>query len=139
MNIIEKVMAGWQTFLEKVNPVLRKAGQILTRISDASLKAWGFISRMRKPIAAIPVAAAAVMLALYNLGHLPAVVGIGLMENGSFTLQIARVIAVFIPCIITGLCLLLMFCSRRILTPWLVSAVTLLIPVIILITNVFPA
>ena len=139
MNIIEKVMAGWQTFLEKVNPVLRKAGQILTRISDALLKAWGFISRMRKPIAAIPVAAAAVMLALYNLGHLPAVVGIGLMENGSFTLQIARVIAVFIPCIITGLCLLLMFCSRRAVYPWVISIFTLVLPILVLVTNIYPA
>ena len=57
---------------------------------------------------------------------------IGLMENGSFTLQIARVIAVFIPCIITGLCLLLMFCSRRMTYPWLISIFSLVLPLFFL-------
>ena len=42
------------------------------------------------------------------------------------------------PVAITALCLLLMFCSKRILTPWVVSAVSLLLPVFIWVINVFP-
>ena len=139
MNFIERFMDIWQRFLATVGPVLRSIGGVLANVGDAILGIWNTISRMRKVLAAIPVAAGAVLLALYNQANLPAVVGIGLLENGSFTFQIAREIAVFTPCIITGLCLLLMFCSRRILTPWLVSAVTLLLPVVVLITNIFPA
>jgi len=33
----------------------------------------------------------------------------------------------------------LMVCSRRALYPWLISAFTLILPVLILITNVFPS
>ena len=46
---------------------------------------------------------------------------------------------VLIPLVITAVCLLLMFVSRRILTPWLVSMFSLALPVIILLLNIFPA
>ena len=66
-------------------------------------------------------------------------VGLDLQITGDFDLQVVRELAVLGPVALTALCLLLMFVSRRTLTPWLVSVFTLLLPVLILFTNIFPA
>ena len=81
----------------------------------------------------------AVILALQNMVKLPVVVGLDLQTSGEFSIQIAREIAALGPMAITALCLLLMFCSKRTLTPWLVSVFSLLLPLLILVTNTFPA
>jgi hypothetical protein len=78
------------------------------------------------------------MLALHNLTHLPKVVGLNLQTDGVFALQIPRGTAVFVPLVITLICLLLMWCSRRTLTPWFACLVSLALPVVILIMNTFP-
>jgi hypothetical protein len=70
--------------------------------------------------------------------HLPQVVGLRLQTNGAFAIQITRGLAVISPLAVTLVCLLLMFCSRRTLTPWFVSLCSLLIPIVLLITNTFP-
>ena len=134
-----KFLAYWQKFMDRVQIILTnlriffaKTGKILERFISE-------VSKLKKIIATVPVAIGAVILALYNMANLPKVVGLDLLENGAFTYQIPRGIAVFAPLAVTGVCLLLMFCSRRILTPWLVSVISLLIPVAILITNIFPA
>ena len=88
---------------------------------------------------AIPVGIGAVWLAMKNLVELPDTVGLNLQSDGTFSVLIAREIAVLGPIAITALCLLLMFCSKRTLTPWLVSVFSLAIPLLILVTNVFPA
>ena len=41
--------------------------------------------------------------------------------------------------VIFAACLLLMFLSRRVVYPWLVSIFSLALPLLIYITNVFPA
>ena len=83
--------------------------------------------------------AAAVILAMNNLRLLPQVVGINLMSDGNFSMVLGRLPAVLAPLVVTAVCLLLMFCSKRTLTPWLVSVFSLALPLIILVINVFPA
>lgn len=139
MTFRNKFMNFWQKFMEHVQHILSVLRKFFSKTAKALEKIISWFSKFKKIIAAIPVAAGAVILALYNMANLPKVVGINLLENGSFTYQIPRGIAVFAPVAVTGICLLLMFCSRRILTPWIVSMVSLLLPVMILITNVFPA
>jgi hypothetical protein len=39
---------------------------------------------------------------------------------------------------VTAACLLLMFCSRRTLYPWLISIMSLLLPMLILLLNNYP-
>ena len=90
-------------------------------------------------ILAAPVAAIAVGLAIVNLIKLPALVGLDLQSNGEFSIEILREVAVLCPLIVTALCLLLMFSSKRTLTPWMVSVFSLILPVLLLITNTFPA
>ena len=135
----ERFLIFWQKFMDRVQILLSSLRKFFAKTAKILEKIISWLSKFKKIIAAVPVAAGAIVLALYNMGNLPKVVGINLLENGSFTYQIPRGIAVFAPVAVTSICLLLMFCSRRILTPWFVSLVSLLLPVMILITNVFPA
>ena len=66
-------------------------------------------------------------------------VGILLKETGEYTYMVARDVAVMGPLAVTAACLLLMFCSRRTLYPWLICVFSLVLPILILITNVFPS
>ena len=139
MDFKDKFLVFWQTFMDRVQVVLAYLGGFFKKSGKVLEKIIFNITKLKKIIAAIPVAAGAVILAFYNMSKLPKVVGINLLENGAFSYQIPIGLAVFAPLAITAICLLLMFCSKRILTPWLVSVVSLLIPVVLLITNIFPA
>lgn len=139
MNFIDTVMEKWNAFCEKVRPTVQKVTAALSKAGDAILRGWKYTLKMRKVFLGIPVGVIAVLLALYNMTHLPSMVGLNLLPSGEFSFRIIREIAVLGPMAITALCLLLMFASRRVLTPWLVSVFSLVLPVVILITNTFPA
>lgn len=138
MNFLEKVMEKWNTFMAKAKPVLATAKDACAEVGRIVKIGAGYVIKMRKIFLAIPVAWGAIYLAVYNEAHLPAVVGLNLQTSGEFNLQVIRELAVLGPVVITGVCLVLMLCSRRLLTPWLVSMFSLLLPVFILITNTFP-
>jgi Na+-driven multidrug efflux pump len=48
-------------------------------------------------------------------------------------------LAVTFPLMITGACLVLTFLSRKSIYPWLISVFSLVIPVLLLVTNIYPA
>lgn len=121
----------WNVFYDKVRPVLEKIGKVLGLIGT-----W--IYRLRKVFLAIPVVFFAIRLANYNLQNLPEQVGLNLQATGEFAQTITRNAAVYGPLAVTGACLVLMFCSRRSLYPWLISLFTLLIPLLLLFTNIYP-
>lgn len=98
-----------------------------------------WIYRLRSILLAIPVVVAAVMLAVQNLARLPERVGILLLASGEYQMMVSRSIAVMGPLAVTALCLLMMFCSRRVIYPWLISIFSLVLPFLLYITNVFPA
>lgn len=125
---VNKLQAFWQ----KVKPVLQKIGKVLGHIGK-----W--IYRLRGLLLAVPVALAAFSLAMQNMTRLPGRVGLLLLEDGSYYMTVSRSIAVMGPLAVTGVCLLLMFCSRRVVYPWLISIFTLILPFVIYITNIFPA
>ena len=95
--------------------------------------------RLRKIVMAIPVVYAAVRLASYNRKYLPEQVGINLQSSGEFAQMISRDMAVMGPLGLTLACLLLMLCSRKAMYPWAISIFTLALPVLILISNLYPA
>ncbi len=95
--------------------------------------------RLRKLVLAAPVVYAAVKLALYNRQNLPEQVGINIQSTGEFAQMVARDTAVMGPLGLTAACLLLMFCSRKAMYPWAISVFTLVLPVLILVTNLYPA
>lgn len=97
------------------------------------------VYRLRAVFLSIPVIIAALRLAAYNSDHLPLLVGLNLQTTGEFAKVISRQTAVSVPLFITGGCLLLTFFSRKTLYPWLISVFSLAIPVLLLITNTYPA
>jgi len=98
-----------------------------------------WIYRLRSVLMAIPVAAAAVWIAMQNMVRLPEQVGINLLVSGEYQYMVAREVAVMGPLAVTAVCLLMMFCSRRVMYPWLISIFSLVLPYLIWITNIFPA
>ena len=120
--------AGWQ----KTKAVLKKISDVIDIILTV-------IYRLRKIFMAIPVVYFAIKLAQYNMEHLPSVVGINMQSNGIFTEMISRELAVMGPLAVTGACLLLMFFSRKALYSWAISIFTLVLPILLLISNRYPA
>lgn len=97
------------------------------------------IYRLRKFVLAAPVVYYALKLAVYNGEHLPEQVGLNLQASGEFAMTIARSMAVMGPLALTGACLFLMFCSRKALYPWAISVFTLALPLLLLVSNLYPA
>jgi hypothetical protein len=90
--------------------------------------------KLRAFVLAIPVVAIAVILAVSNMATLPAAVAIGLpnIVNGILVFQevlVSKILAVFIPLLVTAFCLLMMFLSKRISFPFLVSLFSLILPI----------
>ena len=98
---------------------------------------WAY--KLRSVLLSIPVAIAAISLAIRNMAKLPEQVGLNLQANGEYAVMVGRGVAVMGPLAVTAVCLLLMFVSRRVLYPWVISLFTLILPLLIWVTNVFPA
>lgn len=116
-----------------------------TKKSGSFQKVWNvmrmignLIYRLRKVIMTIPVVYYAIVFGVYNAKYLPERVGLVLQSNGEFVQTVSRSLAVMGPLGVTAACLLLMFCSRRTLYPWLISIMSLLLPMLILLLNNYP-
>lgn len=96
---------------------------------------WKVLFAMRKVVLALPVVICALRLAAYNRENLPELVGINLQSTGEFAQMIARDTAVNVPLVITFACLALMVFSRKTIYPWLISVFTLVLPVLLYVTN----
>ena len=125
----------WERFCMVNQPTIQK----LKTFGEKVKFVCQYIAKFKKLFLAAPVAAMSVVLAIVNMIKLPALVGIGIQENGEYAVQMLREIAVLAPILVTGICLLLMFASKRTLTPWMVSLFSLLLPLLILVTNTFPS
>lgn len=119
-----------KTFAEKFWHVLHVIGAVITGICK-----W--IYRLRGILMAVPVALAALRLAAWNMARLPEEVGINLLANGEYQYLISRGLAVMAPLVLTGGCLVLMLLSRKTIYPWLISVFTLILPLLIWVTNAF--
>lgn len=121
-----------QSFWQKAMLVLAKIGGVLEVILN-------LLYKLRKVFMAAPVVYYAVKLARYNSVNLPQVVGISLQSNGAFAQTLTRQMAVMGPLGVTAACLLLMFLSRKAMYPWAVSIFSLAIPILLLLSNRYPA
>ena len=121
----ESKMQQWKTAMLKINSLISFIGAALFRL--------------RKIVMAVPVVIAALRLASYNRANLPEQVGINLQSTGEFAQMISKDAAVMGPLGLTVACLLLMFCSRKAMYPWAISIFTLALPLLILISNLYPA
>lgn len=116
-----------------------KAKQILAKIGEVLEVIVNLVYKLRKVFMAVPVVYYAIRLARYNAANLPSVVGINLQANGAFAQTLTRQMAVMGPLGITAACLVLMFLSRKSIYPWAVSIFSLAIPILLLLSNRYPA
>ena len=110
---------------------------VVTAIWNGFKNVCIWIFKLRKFIMAAPVIYWAVKLALLNSDRLPETVGMDIQASGEFARMVSRQTAVLGPLAITGFCLFLLFCSRKTLLPWLISLFTLILPVLIWMTNYY--
>ncbi len=113
-----------KTGMQKFKEIMRIIGQV--------------IYHLRKVVMAIPVIYYAMKLAAYNATNLPEVVGLNIQSNGIYAENISRTVAVNAPLVLTGGCLALMFLSRKTVYPWVISVFSLIVPIMLLITNIYP-
>ena len=97
-----------------------------------------YIFKCRAILISLPVLAVALFQAAQNSVRLPEHVGINLLANGEYAKMIPRTGAVLIPLLITIGCIVLTCCSKRTLFPWLVSIFSLVLPLLIWLTNIYP-
>lgn len=111
----------------------------VTRTFEVIKFIWQWLYALRKVLLSIPVLYGIIRLSLYNSKHLGSSVGLFLQSDGAFLMNISKGMAVFAPLALTACCLAMMFMSRKSLYAWSISIFSLLLPVIILISNQFPA
>ena len=127
------------TVKEKWNEVLGKIRPVSDAIWNVVYPVGMWIYRLRSLILAIPVVILAIWIARINFEMLPDLVGINLQNNGEYAYMVAKEVAVYGPMAITALWLLMVVMSKKTLYPWLISLFSLVLPFLILLTNVFPA
>lgn len=111
----------------------------VTRTFEVIKFIWQWLYALRKILLSIPVLYGIIRLSVYNSKHLGSSVGLFLQSDGAFLMNISKGMAVFAPLALTACCLAMMFMSRKSLYAWSISVFSLLLPVIILISNQFPA
>lgn len=104
---------------------ITKVNEENSSAKPGKLKAlWKWAIRLRSIPLAIPVIVVMVILALRSAAVLPDVMLIG-------TYELTKDVAVFGPVIATSVCLLMMFISKRVVYPWVISLFTLALPIFI--------
>lgn len=129
----------WNGFRNSFSAAVNTTGSVYSKIKSVIGIIVMCLYRLRKVFMAIPVVYYALKLASYNQEHLPEEVGINLQSTGEFAQMISRNSAVMGPLVLTAACLVLMFCSRKAMYPWAISIFTLLLPLLILVSNLYPA
>ena len=124
-------------FSENVKTAYEKARVIFGQIGKAISLVCIWIFRLRRIFMAIPVVVLSIRIAAANMERLPEYVGLNLQSSGEFAMMVTRSYAVFGPLCVTAFCLLLMFCSRKTIFPWIISIFTLVLPYLIYFTNMY--
>ena len=118
---------------------LEQFGEAICKIGDFFRRNWRFSFELRKVVLALPVVVMMIALAGECRKRLPEYVGIQLLASGEFKHLLDREVAITYMMAITVICLVLMFCSRKTIYPWMISLMSLLLPVLLILINVFPA
>lgn len=141
MQFIDKVKNGWQSFCNRFRQTPRPENDG----SESRLRiVFAWVYKLRSVILAIPVVVGTIILAVQNASRLPEYLTLQLpklTQSGKLILeaaQISRTLAVWGPIGITAACLVMMFCSRRVVYPWLVSLFSLVLPLFLYVTTIFP-
>ena len=127
------VLQAWERFAEK--PWVQKVATFLKNVGFVLGLTGKWAYKLRSLVLSIPVFVCAGALAIRNASQLPEWVGINLLANGEYQWMVSRGVAVLAPLAVTVVCLLLMLCSKKALYPWLISVFSLVLPLVIWLTN----
>lgn len=139
MKQLEQVTAKVEELREKARPAMEKADAVYQKTKKIWKTAKPWVWQFRKVLLAIPVVYLALYFARLNWNVLPAEVGLNLQVTGEYAKYISKELAVYGPLGVTGGCLAMMFLSRKTVYPWMICLFSMLLPLLILITNIFPA
>lgn len=139
MSFLDKMKTVFEDLLQKLKNV--KNGKSEEGDTITLILKW--VYKLRGVFLAIPVVIAAIVLAITNMVKLPqqlavyfpAIAGEEVVVK---LLELDKGTAVIVPFLITVVCLLMMFCSRRQVYPWLISVFSLALPVFFLFISIFP-
>ncbi len=139
-NFAEKWAASLNSTL-RMDEVVKEAKSDHSGMEKAK-RIFNIIARvifhLRKIVMAIPVVYYALKLAAYNSANLPEMVGLRIQADGSYLEMISRATAVNGCLMITAVCLGMMFLSRKTVYPWVISIFSLIVPIFLMITNLYP-
>ncbi len=127
----QNLLAQMQELYRKIQPGMEKTADVFRLIG-----LWGW--RLRKFLLAIPIVWLAIYFAQMNYNMLPEMVGIDFQLTGGYARMVSREMAVYGPLAVTAVCLLMMMLSRKTLYPWLICLFSMALPLLILVTNIFP-
>lgn len=136
---VNMVADKWNDLRAKLTAAVNTSGTVYEKIKRVIGILVMVLYRLRKIFLAIPVVYYALKLARYNMEHLPEQVGINLQADGFFASTISREMAVMGPLVLTGGCLVLMLFSRKALPSWAICVFTLVLPLLLLVSNIYPA
>lgn len=123
----------------KLNERWAKTQEVFRIIGRVFYIIGRILFHMRKIFLTLPVLWLAFKVYNYAKELLPDTVGVWLLENGDYAFSLG-VDAALISCLaVTAACLVLMYLSRRTILPWIISIFTLVLPVMLVLTNMYPS
>jgi hypothetical protein len=150
MNWLDRIVEKWNFLVSKVRPVWDVIVAIFRGIGKVFALLWKYIFMFRGIIISAPLAAAAVIVSVWARKNLPEMVEITHLvldkeaEGSIFGLfvmtteAISRDVAVFVPLVLTGICIVMTILSKRTLYPWLIGCLTLCLPIVMYLLNTYP-
>ena len=139
MKQLEQLTAKITELRQKAAPYLEKAENGYQKATKIWEKAKPWIWAGRKILLSIPVVWLMLYFARLNWNVLPEQVGLNLQTTGEYAQYISKQMAVYGPMGVTGGCLAMMFLSRKTVYPWMICMFSMLLPLLILISNIFPS
>lgn len=138
MNAFAWIEEKWQLVCEKSAPVWSFIRKFLRELKQVLHVTWSYLYRLRSVFLALILALATLWVMLWCSPRIPDSVGIYLMENGQFFLLVPKQITILGSVAITASCVLMMFCTKKPLYPWLIGVFSLILPFFFIFTNMYP-
>ena len=150
MKWMDDLIEKWYRFVDKVSPFFEAVSRVFRAIGRTFRDLWKYVFWFRSIVLGAPMAAAAIIVAVQSARRLPETVNYIKLTvdtqaaNALFGLfvmtqeTITRNQAVVIPMALTALCIVLMIFSKRMLYPFMIGLLTLVLPYIIYFFTIFP-
>ena len=122
-------------FLGKMQDGYRRFRKTMEPVDKALATVGKVFYHLRKIFLAVPVVLIAMKVFDYAKEQLPQDVGLLLLEDGTYQYMLSRGDTINVCMALTGACLLLMFMSRKVMYPWIISLFSLVLPLFLVFVN----